>query len=107
MEKPDVKLIECPRDAMQGIVFDWNTQTNYVYRSVGVQRYLGYQTDEIQPHVDWWINLIHPEDRETTVQYMRNFVAGKELHGNVNYRVRHRAGHYGCYTESRAAWGCK
>ncbi len=81
-------------DAMQGIVFDWNTQTNYVYRSVGVQRYLGYQTDEIQPHVDWWINLIHPEDRETTVQYMRNFVAGKELHGNVNYRVRHRAGHY-------------
>lgn len=81
-------------DAMQGIVFDWNTQTNYVYRSMGVQRYLGYQQDEIQPRVEWWMNLIHPEDRDTVQQHMKYFCSGNELHGNLNYRVRHRAGHY-------------
>ncbi len=81
-------------EAMQGIIFDVTTATGHVYWSSGVQRYLGYPTSAIIPHVDWWINLIHPEDKAQVVDNFQKFSEGTEEHGNVTYRVRHHSGRY-------------
>lgn len=81
-------------EAIQGIVFDWNVQTNVVYRSTGVYRILGYAAEEVVPHTDWWQQLIHDDDRQRTVQEAHRFIQSREMHGNITYRIRHRDGHY-------------
>ncbi|HMP16637.1 MAG TPA: PAS domain-containing protein, partial [Gemmatales bacterium] len=81
-------------DAIDGIVFDRNLETDYVYRSTGVERVLGYGPAEIHPHVSWWISLIHPEDVHQVLKSTDTFLASRETHGYLNYRIRHRDGHY-------------
>jgi PAS domain S-box-containing protein len=81
-------------DAMQGIIFDNTIDTGQMYWSSGVQRYLGYPSEAVLPHVDWWIAMIHPDDKDAIVDHFTRFIAGKETHGNVSYRVRHYNGRY-------------
>lgn len=81
-------------EAIQGIVFDWNVQTNVVYRSTGVYRILGYSAEEVVPNTAWWQNLIHEEDRQRTIDEAYRFIQSREMHGNITYRIRHCDGHY-------------
>lgn len=81
-------------DAMQGIIFDNTIDTGEVYWSSGVQRYLGYPPESVVPRVDWWIAMIHPDDKDVIVDNFTRFVAGTGRHGSVTYRVRHYDGRY-------------
>jgi len=81
-------------EAIQGIVFDWNFVTNTTYRSSGVQRMLGYPTEEVAPSPQWWQNLIHPDDLEATLRDLTSFIDQGELHGQIYYRMKHRNGYY-------------
>ncbi len=81
-------------EAIQGIVFDWNFVTNTTYRSSGVQRMLGYPTEEVEPSPQWWQNLIHPDDLEATLRDLTRFINHDGLHGQKYYRMKHRNGYY-------------
>lgn len=81
-------------EAIQGIVFDWNLAANAVYRSSGVVRLLGFDREQIASSPQWWLDLIHPEDRAMVVASVQSFIEKGPLHGNMNYRIRHSLGHY-------------
>lgn len=81
-------------DAIQGIVFDWDLVTNYIFRSSGVQRLLGYSFDEVQPRPEWWRSKIHPDDQQAVFHDLEEFIRAGDSHGNLYYRIRHRQGHY-------------
>lgn len=81
-------------DAISGIVFDWNTATNTVYRSSGVTRMMGYTPESIDPTPQWWQSLIHPIDRDMVISSITTFMETAESRGSLNYRIRHRQGHY-------------
>lgn len=81
-------------EATQGIVFDWNLTSNAVYRSSGVERLLGYDSKEVMPSPEWWLDKIHPEDRGSVLSLVQTFFEPGQSHGNITYRVRHSLGHY-------------
>ncbi len=52
--------------AAHDVMWDWNVPANVIWRSDELQRSYGYVPEEREASVDWWIDRIHPEDREAT-----------------------------------------
>lgn len=80
--------------AVNGLIYDYDLQCNYVDRSQGLTTLFGYTLDEAEPTAQWWHNLIHPDDLsainwDTTYEQLATLdrVSGE-------YRVRHKDGHY-------------
>jgi PAS domain S-box-containing protein len=55
---------------------------------------LGYEADGIDPTMDGWLNLIHPDDRPAVQEAMRAHLAGETRIYEVEHRLRHKAGHW-------------
>lgn len=67
-------------------LWDWNVQTGYVHFNDRWANMLGYSIDEIEPHVNSWEKLLHPEDMEEVERKLE-----KHLKGNAEiYFTEHR-----------------
>ncbi len=85
-------------DAVNGIIYEFDIQTGHVERQRGLYEILGYRADEVPPTAAWWLEQIHPDDREAI---QKRFA---ELTGNSivsEYRVRHKDGRW-LHVEDRA-----
>jgi two-component system cell cycle sensor histidine kinase/response regulator CckA len=80
-------------EAFQGLLYDLDLVTGSVYRSAGVTDLLGYSQDEIAENKDAWIRLLHPDDRVRVLAAVDTALAGRDQI-DVEYRLRHRSGHY-------------
>ena len=54
---------------------------------------LGYEDDDIEPHVSAWERLVHPDDLQGTLEAAGRVAAGDAAY-RVECRLRHKAGHY-------------
>ena len=45
-------------------VWEWEVATGTLHRSVDLWRHMGYDPLQIQPTLQHWLSLVHPEDRE-------------------------------------------
>jgi len=59
--------------------------------SENITRLLGFTVAE-SCTCDWWANHLHPEDRERVMAGVPEAIKGGAW--NIEYRIRHRAGHY-------------
>ena len=66
--------------------------------SENIQQILGYTQREMRDDPDFWTSHIHPQD--TGVSYPTCFVLIPEGGGNLEYRFRHRDGHYRWFQDS-------
>ena len=80
--------------AATGIVYDWDFVSGFIYRSEGLYQVTGYRPNEAPAEANWWIEQIHPDDREKVQQVFQEIVANLCDRYNLEYRVRHRAGHW-------------
>ena len=84
--------------AVKGIIFEYDVQTGHVERSSGLYEVLGYQRDEALPTVEWWWELIHPDEREPS----KRLIAESASDSYVDeFRMRHKDGRW-LYVEERA-----
>jgi PAS domain S-box-containing protein len=74
-------------------VWDWNLETNAVVYSARWKQMLGYEEDEIEPHVSAWERLVHPDDRRVADE-ANDSVASGEATYEAEFRLRHKDGHY-------------
>ncbi|WP_088889628.1 PAS domain S-box protein [Leptolyngbya ohadii] len=79
--------------AVEGIVFEWNLDTQTVYRSEGLLELVGVRSEDAPPTRQWWIERIHPEDLGRIETETPAFFAGSDRYEG-EYRVRHEAGHW-------------
>jgi PAS domain S-box-containing protein len=81
-------------EAVDGLIYDVDLESGRVYRSPGISRALGFAAEEFLPTTDAWEAQVHPEDREDA----RARVAAAMQAGldalTLEYRVRHKAGHW-------------
>ena len=84
---------ESAMDAVDGIIFEWNMDTNLVYRSQGLFNLIGVEVEDAPPTSEWWFNLIHPEDRINTQAVFAQLEANNDRHQG-EYRVRHADGRW-------------
>jgi PAS domain S-box-containing protein len=78
--------------AQEGI-WDWNLETDAVVYSSRWKQMLGYDDDEIEPHISAWERLVHPDDRAVADLAHESAARGQSRY-EAEFRLRHKAGHY-------------
>ena len=78
--------------AQEGI-WDWNLETDACVYSSRWKQMLGYDDDEIEPHISAWERLVHPDDRAIADQAHESVTRGQPTY-EAEFRLRHKDGHY-------------
>jgi PAS domain S-box-containing protein len=74
--------------------WDWDLQTR---RAVFDQRWaamLGFFSEEIEPHVSAWENLIHSEDKPRVMEILHAHLEGRKPMFEAEYRLRAKSGEW-------------
>jgi PAS domain S-box-containing protein len=79
-------------DAARDGLWDWNVATGYAHYSERWATMLGYPPDEIDPRIESWERLIHPEDLPATLEALTECRQGRTLIYEAEYRMRSKAG---------------
>ncbi|MEA5596575.1 PAS domain-containing protein [Rivularia sp. UHCC 0363] len=79
--------------AIDCVIYDWDITFNSIIRTEGLTSILGYSLEEIEPTIQWWMQLVHPEDKNNLFQSLQAVLANEEYY-SFEYRVRHKAGDY-------------
>jgi PAS domain S-box-containing protein len=74
-------------------VYDWNLETGAVVYSSHWKEMLGYEEDDIEPHISAFERLLHPDDRDRATRVNQS-VAGGDRPYELEFRLRHKNGHY-------------
>ncbi|HSI13183.1 MAG TPA: PAS domain S-box protein [Chthoniobacter sp.] len=82
--------LEGSRDA----VWDWNVKTNEVFFSQRWKTMLGFAEDEVANRFDEWINRVHRDDLDRTLDAIQQHLRGEAPDYQVEHRVQARDGSY-------------
>ena len=80
--------------ATTDVVWDHDLSTNEVWWSDGLQTIFGYRPEHCSSELDWWLALIHPDDREATRLGLEAAIAERRPDWTASYRFRRRDGSY-------------
>lgn len=81
-------------DATQGVIYDWDVQANRVERSGNLFELLGIAPAEVKTTPQWWVQLVHPDDRQNAHQVVEQAFARSNSVYSAEYRMQHRDGHF-------------
>ncbi|MGK7390879.1 MAG: ATP-binding protein [Candidatus Cyclobacteriaceae bacterium M2_1C_046] len=74
-------------------LWEWDVINNETFVSEPWKTMLGYDADA-EFDSDAWVQLLHPEDKEHAIQNFDNFIIGKKLIYNQEFRLQHKNGNY-------------
>lgn len=80
--------------AVNGLIFDWDLQTNEVYRSSKLYELLGVESEEAPQSASWWHDRIHPDDLARLQPELEQLYANSDGLYDTEYRVRHEDGRW-------------
>ncbi len=75
-------------------LWDWDLETNEVHYSAEWKRQIGYAEHEIGNDYQEWEQRVHPDDLAKTLQLVHNSVKTANQDHTVEFRFRHKDGHY-------------
>jgi PAS domain S-box-containing protein len=81
--------------ALQGAdlgLWDWDVITGKVIFNERLTEMVGYRVDELEPHVNTWENLIHPDDLEEAKGKLMAHLRGETEFFESEHRARHKNG---------------
>ncbi len=81
-------------EASGALIYDWDILSNKVWRSGGVTRILGWLPEEIGERMDDWARLRHSDDDKRLSLASLVDEGSTDDRYAVEYRVRHKLGHY-------------
>jgi PAS domain S-box-containing protein len=93
LEKSEERLRLVLKGSTDG-PWDWNLVTGDVYYSERWWDMLGYGTGEGVNHPDAWRHLLHPEDMAMINAYFGELLPSPREGFSLEFRLRHRDGHY-------------
>jgi len=67
--------------------WDWNTKTGSVVFDEGWANMLGYKLEELEPNVQTWEKLLHPDDKEYVMSVLEAHLQGKTDYYQTEHRV--------------------
>nr|WP_320010842.1 PAS domain S-box protein [uncultured Desulfobulbus sp.] len=79
-------------EATKDGLWDWNIQENSVYYSPNYWAMLGYEGEEKPQDANVWMEMLHPEDRESVIAANTDCIEGRCESFIVEYRLRSRDG---------------
>ena len=88
-------VIEATNDG----IWEWNVQTGVVYFSPQWIRLLGYSPAEVSPSVEFFLTILHPEDRARMTQVIQEHLEGRTQVKELEIRLRQKSGEYRWYLD--------
>ncbi len=80
--------------ATRDAIWDWDRQRDEIWRSKGFQTLFGYEPDQIAPEFQWWIDRIHPGDREQILANLALLDSSGSQQCSFEYRFLRADGSY-------------
>ncbi|WP_169725030.1 PAS domain-containing protein [Algoriphagus terrigena] len=80
--------------ATSGVIWDWDLLSNQTYRSEHFFEILGYDKDETTGNNDFWLSIIHPEERERAKKQLDDTLRGNDQYWNQEFRVKRKDNSY-------------
>lgn len=81
-------------DATNDGIWDWNLKDNIIFFSQSAYTMLGYELSDVKLSHDQWIDLLHPEDKEGTLELLHQYIAGQIPEYVTEYRLRKNDGQW-------------
>jgi len=75
-------------------IWDWNIKTGEININKNWTEMLGYEQDEIKPHIEEWENLIHEKDKEKVHKSLQKHLKGEAKYYSVEHRLETKDGDY-------------
>jgi len=69
-------------------IWDLNLQTKVVWWSEGVQKLFGYRPEDVSSNFEWWLQRVHPDDRDKVTESIRRVVESGGRTWSGEYRFR-------------------
>lgn len=73
-------------------VWDWNLETDHVYYSPRWQQILGFEDNELEPTLETWQALIHPDDVDNVFDTIKQQTACQYRSFDIEMRMRDKQG---------------
>jgi len=80
--------------ATNDAIWDWDLVRNHVLWNEALHTAYGYDTDGIETTGEWWLEHIHPDDRETVERDIRAVIDGMANEWSHEYRFLRADGTY-------------
>jgi PAS domain S-box-containing protein len=80
--------------AVNGYFYDWNLISGLVFRSENLERLLGVSPEQTPGRIGWWLENMHPEDREGITNRLQHILGSNSTAFELEYRARHRNGEW-------------
>ncbi len=80
--------------ATEDMVWDYDARSGRLWWSENFSLCLGHSVDEIEEHLDWWAEKLHPDDREATVASFDAALHSDHTNWSAHYRIRRADGSY-------------
>jgi len=75
-------------------IWDWDALSNKTQFSRLWLEMLGYKENELPYHLDSWVNLLHPDEKEDALQEIKDYVEGHISIYSNEHRLRCKDGSY-------------
>ncbi|MGK7920843.1 MAG: PAS domain S-box protein [Trichodesmium sp.] len=93
-QKQNQERLELAIEASGEGFWDWDIVNNQVYFSDRWLEMLEYQRDELQPTVETWECLIHPEDKPMVIKTLNDHLQDNSVPYKFDYRMRTKSGEW-------------
>lgn len=80
--------------ATNDIIWDLDFQTNQLSWNDALFTNLGYAPEDVGPTLQWWIDQLHPDDRDEVADHFNQVVESGEEQFTAEYRFRKADGTY-------------
>ncbi|MHA6249618.1 chemotaxis protein CheB [Pontibacter sp. CAU 1760] len=87
--------------ATNDVVWDWNLVNDVMWWSGSLSDILGYNASDMPAGAKGWFDLLHPDDRDRTVQGINNAINNGKEQWSGDYRIAKADGSY-AYVSNRA-----
>jgi len=93
LKESEERLALAVEGTMDGL-WDWNISTNYIYHSDRYASMLGYKSDELPNTSEAWSDLLHPDDKDSTIKKIEDCLAKKNNYYESTFRMKTKNGSF-------------
>jgi len=80
--------------ATKDIIWDWSHDADQVQWSDAIEEVMGYAQAKAGTSMQWWMDQIHPDDRDRVAALVKDVVDSASTRWHVEYRFRAADGEY-------------
>lgn len=80
--------------ATNEVIYDWDIPNNHIIWNESLKRNFFYEQNDEQNKIEWWENLIHPEEKQKVMSSIKSAFDNKEINFVSEYRFKRGDGFY-------------